>query len=149
MSQSCPGNFSPEVCGPVSSYSFSYSCSSCDRENHIPCHGQLTPCIRNSSQSPKSQLPCSIAYGIFYSCTYFQSLLRDRLFTIRTDHQDSLFIKETSDRMILQEFIAGVDNSIADLMSRLCRNNSHGSKLLVRNFQDNFDSFKPLLGRFV
>ena len=34
--------------------------------------------------------------------------------------------------MILLEFIAGVDNSIADVMSRLCRNNSPGSKLVEK-----------------
>ena len=42
----------------------------------------------------KSQLRWSViqkeVYGIFYSCTYLQSLLRDRLFTIRTDHRNLL-----------------------------------------------------------
>ena len=87
----------------------------------------------------KSQLRWSViqkeAYGIFYSCTYLQSLLRDRLFTIRTDHRNLLFIKEASNPMIVRwymalsefsytlEFIPGVDNNIADAMSRLCRNN--------------------------
>ena len=66
---------------------------------------------------------------------YLQSLLRDRLFTIRTDHQNLLFIKEASNPMIVRwymalsefsfnlSFIRGVDNNIADAMSRLCRNN--------------------------
>ena len=75
------------------------------------------------------------AYGIFYSCTYLQSPLRDRLSTIRTDHRYLLFIKEASNPMIVRwyvalsefsfklEFIAGVGNNIADAMSRLCRNN--------------------------
>ena len=39
----------------------------------------------------KSQLRWSViqkeAYGIFYSCMYLQSLLRDRFFTVRTDHR--------------------------------------------------------------
>ena len=46
----------------------------------------------------KSQLRWSFiqkeAYGIIYSCMYLQSLLRDRLFTIRTDHRNLLFIKK-------------------------------------------------------
>ena len=75
------------------------------------------------------------AYGIFYSCTYLQSPLRDRLSTIRTDHRYLLFIKKASNPMIVRwyvalsefsfklEFIAGVGNNIADAMSRLCRNN--------------------------
>ena len=61
--------------------------------------------------------------------------MRDRLFTIRTDHRNLLFIKEASNPMIVRwymalsefsytlEFIRGVDNNIADAMSRLCRNN--------------------------
>ena len=66
---------------------------------------------------------------------YLQSLLRDRSFKIRTDHRNLLFIKEASNPMIVRwymalsefsftlEFIPGVDNNIADAMSRLCRNN--------------------------
>ena len=65
---------------------------------------------------------------------YLQSLLRDRSFKIRTDHRNLLFIKEVSNPMIVRwymaltefsftlEFIPGVDNNIADAMSRLCRN---------------------------
>ena len=74
------------------------------------------------------------AYGIYYSCMYLESLLRDRPFTIRTDHRN-LFIIQSSDRMIVRwymllseftfntEFISGEDNCIADSMPRLCRNN--------------------------
>ena len=58
----------------------------------------------------KSQLRCSViqneAYGIFYSCTYLLSLLRDRLFTIRTDHRNLLFIKEASNPMIVRWYMA-------------------------------------------
>ena len=88
----------------------------------------------------KSQLRSSViqkeAYGIFYSCMYLQSLLRDRLFTIRTDHRNLLFITEASNPMIVRwyialsefsftlEFIPGVDNYIADSLSRLYRNNT-------------------------
>ena len=75
------------------------------------------------------------AYGIFHSYIYLQSLLRDRLFRIRTDHRNLLFIKEASNPIIVRwymalsefsftlEFIPGVDNDIADEMSRLGRNN--------------------------
>ena len=87
----------------------------------------------------KSQLRWSViqkeAYGIFYSCMYLQSLVRDHLFTIRTDHRNLLFITEASNPMIVRwymalsefsftlEYIPGVDNNIADSLSRLCRNN--------------------------
>jgi hypothetical protein len=75
------------------------------------------------------------AYAIFYSCSYLKSLLRDRKFAIFTDHRNLLFISQSSNPMIVRwlmalsefsfklEFIAGVDNGIADSMSRLCRNN--------------------------
>ena len=74
------------------------------------------------------------AYAIFFTIIYLQSLLRDRMFTIRTDHRNLLFITQASNPMIVRwymalsefsfkiEFIAGVDNGIADSMSRLCRN---------------------------
>ena len=46
----------------------------------------------------KSQIRRSViqkeAYGIFYSCMYLQFLLRDRLFTIRTDHRNLSFLTE-------------------------------------------------------
>ena len=55
--------------------------------------------------SCKSQLRWSVineeAYGIFYYCTYLQSLLRDRLFSMRTDHRNLLFITEASNPMIV------------------------------------------------
>ena len=58
----------------------------------------------------KSQLRWSViqkeAYGIFYSCMYLQSLLRDRFFTIRTDHRNLLFITEASNPMIVRWYMA-------------------------------------------
>ena len=58
----------------------------------------------------KSQLRWSViqkeAYGIFYSCMYLQSLLLDRLFTIRTDHRNLLFITEASKPMIVRVYMA-------------------------------------------
>ena len=87
----------------------------------------------------KAQLRWSViqkeAYGIYYSCITLQTLLRDRQFTIKTDHKNLLYIREHSNPMIVRwymalmefsftiEFIAGIDNDIADAMSRLCRNN--------------------------
>ena len=71
------------------------------------------------------------AYGLFFSCMYLQLLLRDRLFTIRTDHRNLLFITEASNSVIVRwymalsefsfslEFIPGVDNDIADSLKRL------------------------------
>ena len=70
---------------------------------------------------------------------YLESLLRDRPFTIRTDHRNLLFIKQSSNRMIVGwymalpeftfniEFISGEDNGIADSMSRFCRNVDAGA----------------------
>ena len=75
------------------------------------------------------------AYGIYYSCMYLESLLRDRPFTIIRDHRNLSFIKQSSNRMIVRwymalseftfniEFISGEDNGIADSMSLLCRDN--------------------------
>jgi RNase H-like domain found in reverse transcriptase len=75
------------------------------------------------------------AYAIFFCCAHLDNLLRDRKFTILTDHKNLTFIKQASNPMIvpwhlaLREldfqilFVPGVDNSIADAMSRLCINN--------------------------
>ena len=75
------------------------------------------------------------AYAIYYCCIFLKTLLRDRVFTIRTDHKNLLFLHENSNPMITRwfmalsqysyeiEFISGIDNGIADSMSRLCRNN--------------------------
>jgi RNase H-like domain found in reverse transcriptase len=74
------------------------------------------------------------AYAIYYCCIFLKTLLRDRVFTIRTDHKNLLFIHEDSNPMIVRwfmalsqysyeiEYISGNDNGIADSMSRLCRN---------------------------
>ena len=69
------------------------------------------------------------AFAIFYCITFLESLLRDREFTIRTDHRNLLFMHQNSNPMItrwfmaISQFISSVDNGIADSMSRLCRNN--------------------------
>ena len=101
--------------------------------------GKDQPVAFVSKSLSKAQLRWSViqkeAYGIYYSCIYLQSLLRDRQFTIRTDHRNLLFITQASNPMIVRwymalsefsfkiEFISGVENNIADSMSRLCRNN--------------------------
>jgi RNase H-like domain found in reverse transcriptase len=74
------------------------------------------------------------AYAIFFCCTHLDSMLRDRKFTILTDHKNLTFIKQASNPMIIRwhlalqeldsdvQFVAGVDNEIADAMSRLSLN---------------------------
>ena len=100
--------------------------------------GKDHPIAFVSKSLNSSQLRWSViqkeAYAIFHVCMHLESLLRDRLFTIRTDHRNLLFITQASNPMIVRwymalslysfkiEFIAGVENSIADSMSRLCRN---------------------------
>ena len=101
--------------------------------------GEETPIVFVSKSFNKAQLRWAViqkeAYAIFYSCTYLKSLLRDRMFTLRTDHRNLLCIKDSSNPMIARwfmalseysfkmEYILGVNNDIADSMSRLCRNN--------------------------
>jgi RNase H-like domain found in reverse transcriptase len=75
------------------------------------------------------------SYAIFFCCTYLDALLRDRKFAVVTDHKNLTFIKQASNPLIfrwhlaLQEldftihYVPGVDNQIADAMSRLCLNN--------------------------
>ena len=75
------------------------------------------------------------AYAIFFCCTHLDHLLRDRKFTILSDHKNLTFIKQAANPMTVRwhlalqeldfniEFVPGVDNVIADAMSRLCTNN--------------------------
>jgi hypothetical protein len=75
------------------------------------------------------------AHAIFFMCMHLKLLLRDRKFTLRTDHRNLLYITENSNPIIVRwymalseysfnlEFISGVTNEVADSMSRLCRNN--------------------------
>ena len=74
------------------------------------------------------------AYAIFYCCTQLDRLLRDRKFTIETDHKNLMFLKTDSNAMVIRwwmaiqeldfdiKFIAGTTNGIADALSRLCSN---------------------------
>jgi transposase InsO family protein len=71
-------------------------------------------------------------YAIFYSITALEHLIRDRKFTLRTDHRNLIFLnaqasaKVTRWKLAIQEYdfdiehIAGVLNFVADQMSRLC-----------------------------
>ena len=79
------------------------------------------------------------AYAIFYTCMHLKTLLRDRKFTLRTDHRNLLYISENSNPMIVRwymalseysfdlEYIKGESNNVADTMSRLCYNNMKNS----------------------
>jgi RNase H-like domain found in reverse transcriptase len=75
------------------------------------------------------------AYAIYSCCTALDKQLRDRKFTILTDHKNLTFIKQGSNPMVVRwhlalqeldftlEYVKGVENTIADAMSRLCINN--------------------------
>ena len=74
------------------------------------------------------------AFAIFYCCKQLDSLLRDRKFTIFTDHKNLTFLTSDPSAMVnrwsmaLQEldydvnYISGSKNELADAMSRLCPN---------------------------
>jgi transposase InsO family protein len=76
------------------------------------------------------------AYAIYFCCTALDKQLRDRKFTILTDHKNLTFIKQGSNPMVVRwhlalqeldftlEYVKGVENTIADAMSRLCINNT-------------------------
>jgi transposase InsO family protein len=79
------------------------------------------------------------AYAIFYTCMHLKTLIRDRRFTLRTDHRNLLYISQNSNPMIVRwymalseysfdlEYIKGENNNVADTMSRLCYNNMKNS----------------------
>jgi hypothetical protein len=74
------------------------------------------------------------AYAIFVCCKQLAYLIRDRPFSIHTDHKTLTFMTKNSSSMVtrwyvaLQEFdytlhfVKGSQNTIADAMSRLCPN---------------------------
>jgi hypothetical protein len=74
------------------------------------------------------------AYAIFVCCTQLAYLIRDRPFSIHTDHKNLTFMTKNSSLMVtrwyvaLQEFdytlhfVKGSQNTIADALSRLCPN---------------------------
>ena len=83
------------------------------------------------------------AYGIFYCCTQLDPMLRDRKFTIQTDHKNLMFIKTDSNPMVVRwwmalqeldfsiEYIKGDTNSVADALSRLCLNRKEENKYIM------------------
>ncbi len=89
-----------------------------------------------SKSLTETQLKWSViqkeAYGIYYSTHTLSYLLRDRIFTIQTDHKNLTFIKNDSNPMVVRwylamqeleytlEHIPGVDNNVSDAFSRLC-----------------------------
>ena len=74
------------------------------------------------------------AYAIFYFCTQLDYLIRDRTFTIYTDHLNITYMKQNPTSMAARWFIAmqelqftvvsvpGTSNALADALSRLCPN---------------------------
>jgi transposase InsO family protein len=92
-----------------------------------------------SKSLTETQLKWSViqkeAYAIYYCCNYLDAILRDRKFTIMTDHKNLTYLNQASNPMVvrwnvaLQEldfdllYVPGDQNTIADAMSRLCLNN--------------------------
>ena len=93
-----------------------------------------------SKSLTKTRLKWSViqkeTFALYYCCTYLDVLLRDRKFTILTDHKNLTFLEKDKNknemvgrwRMALQEleytigYIPGKQNEIADAISRLCKN---------------------------
>ena len=46
------------------------------------------------------------AYAIFRCCQQFESLIRDWMFTIHTDHQNITFMEQSPSSMVSRWFIA-------------------------------------------
>ena len=91
-------------------------------------HKSLTPTQIRWSTIQKE------AYAIFYCCTQLDYLIRDRTFTIYTDHLNITYMKQNPTSMVERWFIAmqelhftvvfvpGTSNALADALSRLCPN---------------------------
>ena len=103
------------------------------------------------------------AYAIFFCCTKLDTLLRDRKFTIMTDHANLTFLNNDSNPMVvrwsiaLQEltykikFIPGVENTVADALSRLCPNltlpQPHGTQTVTTETLSAITEMEPLSDR--
>jgi hypothetical protein len=84
-------------------------------------------------------------YAIFFALRDLEHLIRDRKFTLRTDHRNLLFLnsqasaKVTRWKLAIQEYdfdiehIPGADNVVADHMSRLCAGNREEELVVGRN----------------
>ena len=111
--------------------------------------GTERPIAFVSKSLNKSQLRWPIiqkeAYAIFRCVEDLDHLLRDVHFTIRTDHKNLLFIKDSSNPMIIRWYMAiqekdysledilGEKNFIADISSRACPN-------LMKESPDDYDA---------
>ena len=100
--------------------------------------GQIRTVAFVSKSLTEGQLRWSViqkeAYAIFYCCTHLEHLLRDRHFTIMTDHKNLIFMSLDSNAMVIRwyialqefdyslEYVPGPQNATADAMSRLCVN---------------------------
>jgi hypothetical protein len=100
--------------------------------------GQIRTIAFVSKSLTEGQLRWSViqkeAYAIFYCCTHLEHLLRDRHFTIMTDHKNLIFMSLDSNAMVIRwyialqefdyslEYVPGPQNATADAMSRLCVN---------------------------
>ena len=99
-----------------------------------------------------SQLRWSViqkeAYGIYFCCNKLDTLLRDRKFTILTDHRNLMYISLASNPMVVRWWMAlqelefdivhvqGVKNMIADTLSRLCENKKEVQVRFVAALQE-------------
>ena len=85
------------------------------------------------------------AYAIFYSLTKWENYLRDCKFTLRTDHANLTYINNEGKQKVqrwklaLQEYdfyiehIKGVDNIVADRLSRFCEYETEDDKIRLNN----------------
>jgi RNase H-like domain found in reverse transcriptase len=66
--------------------------------------------VVDGKEHPVAQIRWAViqkeAYAIFYVCIHLKSLLRDRKFTLRTDHRNLLYITENSNPMIVRWYMA-------------------------------------------
>ena len=127
----------------------------------VDSNGKEYPVAFHSRSLTKAQLRWSViqkeAFGIYDTIIKLSSLIRDRCFTLRTDHRNLLFISQDSNPMVVRwymrlceftfkiEFIPGELNHIADSMSRLCRNNMLD---LPREYSEEFALSASVIDKF-
>jgi hypothetical protein len=93
-------------------------------------------------------VPEKEAYIIYYAFQKLEYLLRDVYFVLRTDHKNLTYINSEGSakvrrwKMAIQEFnfdiehIAGVDNIVADALSRLCAHTGLDQSALLSFVED-------------
>ena len=93
------------------------------------------PIAFSSKTFTKDQLKWSVpekeAYGIYHAILHFEYLLRDKKFTIKTDHKNLIYINDTGSPKVIRwklaimefnfdiEHIEGIKNVVADYFSRV------------------------------